>query len=149
MISRANISKELTPNLGNSKRRESMGMKITYKELNDKKKTKKKDKKAKGGMTLVGLSPAEEKRSGTASQAARKRSMKKGGTAKLAAGGQGYKAREDESIAMRIPRRRSPRQLAASRDDSYGRWGSGATKRGRINLSSGGMAQHGHGAKLK
>jgi len=108
-----------------------------------------KTQKAKGGMTLVGLSPAEEKRSGTASQAARKRSMKKGGTAKLAAGGQGYKAREDESIAMRIPRRRSPRQLAASRDDSYGRWGSGATKRGRINLSSGGMAQHGHGAKLK
>ena len=126
-----------------------MGIKITYKELNDKKKPKKKDKKAKGGMTLVGLSPAEEKRSGTASQAARKRSMKKGGTAKLAVGGQGYKAREDESIAMRIPRRRSPRQLAASRDDSYGRWGSGATKRGRINLSSGGMAQHGHGAKLK
>jgi hypothetical protein len=133
MISRANISKELTPNLGNSKRRKSMAK-----------------------IDRVGLYPAEEKRSGTASQAVRKRSMKKGGTAKkkgrtakLAVGGQGYKAREDESIAMRIPRRRSPRQLAASRDDSYGRWGSGATKRGRINLSSGGMAQHGHGAKLK
>ena len=131
-------------------------MPVFVTEVNDKKKKQKKDKKAKGGMTLVGLSPAEEKRSGTASQAARKRNMKKGGTAKkkggtakLAAGGQGYKAREDESIAMRIPRRRSPRQLAASRDDSYGRWGSGATKRGRINLSSGGMAQHGHGAKLK
>ena len=129
--------------------KEALGASSASREVN-------KTQKAKGGMTLVGLSPAEEKRSGTASQAARKRSMKKGGTAKkkngtakLAVGGQGYKAREDESIAMRIPRRRSPRQLAASRDDSYGRWGSGATKRGRINLSSGGMAQHGHGAKLK
>ena len=59
MISRSNISKQLTPNLGNAKRRNKMA-----------------------SMSRVGLSPAEEKRSGTASQAARRRNMKKGGKAK-------------------------------------------------------------------
>ena len=43
------------------------------------KKKKKKVKKAGGGMTGVGLYPAEMARAGTMSQAKRKRYMKKGG----------------------------------------------------------------------
>ena len=54
--------------------------------------------------------------------------MKKGGKAKK----QGYKARKDESIAMRIKKKRTPAQLKASRDESYGKWGSGKGK-GKIN----------------
>ena len=54
--------------------------------------------------------------------------MKKGGKAKK----QGYKARKDESIAMRIKKKRTPKQLKASRDESYGKWGSGKGK-GKIN----------------
>ena len=61
----------------------------------------------------------------------------------------GKKARKDESIAMRVKKKRTPKQLAASRDDSYGKWGSKAKKRGRINLSSGGMALRGHGAEIR
>ena len=54
--------------------------------------------------------------------------MKKGGKAKK----QGYIARKDESIAMRIKKKRTPKQLKASRDESYGKWGSGKGK-GKIN----------------
>ena len=54
--------------------------------------------------------------------------MKKGGKAKK----QGYKARKDESIAMRIKKKRTPKELKASRDESYGKWGSGKGK-GKIN----------------
>ena len=54
--------------------------------------------------------------------------MKKGGKAKK----QGYKARKDESIAMRIKKKRTPKELKASRDESYGKWGSGKG-RGKIN----------------
>ena len=99
MISRANISKELTPNLGNAKRRNKMAK-----------------------MDRVGLYPAEEKRSGTASQAARKRNMKKGGKVKkYNAGGKGYSAREDESLGMRTgPERSKSQSMAARRDESYG-----------------------------
>ena len=124
MISRANISKELTPNLGNARRRKKMA-----------------------GMSRVGLSPAEEKRSGTYSEADRRKNMKKGG--KVGKKKQGYKARKAESIAMRVKKKRTPKQLAASRDDSYGKWGSKAKKRGRINLSSGGVALRGHGAEIR
>ena len=46
---------------------------------------------------------------------------------------QGYKDRKDESIAMRIRRKRTKKQLKASRDDSYGRFGSKAKKSGKIN----------------
>ena len=46
---------------------------------------------------------------------------------------QGYKARKDESIAMRIKKKRTKKQLKASRDDSYGRFGSKAKKSGKIN----------------
>ena len=46
---------------------------------------------------------------------------------------QGYKARKDESIAMRIKKKRTAKQLKASRDDSYGKFGSKAKKSGKIN----------------
>ena len=55
--------------------------------------------------------------------------MKKGGKAKK----QGYTAIKDESIAMRIKKKRTPKQLKASRDESYGRFGSAAKKSGKIN----------------
>jgi len=55
--------------------------------------------------------------------------MKKGGKAKK----QGYIDRKDESIAMRIKKKRTPAQLKASRDESYGKWGSAAKKSGKIN----------------
>ena len=54
--------------------------------------------------------------------------MKKGGKAKK----QGYKDRKDESIAMRIKKKRTPKELKASRDESYGKWGKG-TGKGKIN----------------
>ena len=54
--------------------------------------------------------------------------MKKGGKAEK----QVYKDRKDESIAMRIKKKRTPKQLKASRDESYGKWGSGKGK-GKIN----------------
>ena len=55
--------------------------------------------------------------------------MKKGGKVKK----QGYKDRKDESIAMRIRKKRTPAQLKASRDESYGKFGSKAKKSGKIN----------------
>ena len=57
--------------------------------------------------------------------------MKKGG--KVGKKKQGYKARKDESIAMRIRKKRTKKQLKASRDESYGRFGSKAKKSGKIN----------------
>ena len=54
--------------------------------------------------------------------------MKKGGKAKK----QGYKDRKDESIALRIKKKRTSKELKASRDESYGKWGSGKGK-GKIN----------------
>ena len=57
--------------------------------------------------------------------------MKKGGSAKKKQ--QGYKDRKDESIAMRIRKKRTPAQLKASRDESYGKFGSKAKKSGKIN----------------
>jgi len=50
---------------------------------------------------------------------------------------QGYKAREDESIAMRKRKKRTKKQLKASRDESYGKWGSKKRKPrggGKINV---------------
>jgi len=55
--------------------------------------------------------------------------MKKGGSVKK----QGYKDRKDESIAMRIRKKRTKKQLKDSRDESYGRFGSKAKKSGKIN----------------
>ena len=56
---------------------------------------------------------------------------KKGGKVKKKK--QGYKDRKDESIAMRIRKKRTKKQLKASKDDSYGRFGSKAKKSGKIN----------------
>jgi len=50
---------------------------------------------------------------------------------------QGYKAREDESIAMRKRKKRTKKQLKASRDESYGKSGSKSRKPrggGKINV---------------
>ena len=84
-------------------------------------------------MTRVGLSPAEMARAGTMSEADRLRYMKKGGKiGKKKKNKQGYKARKDESIAMRVKKKRTKKQLKASRDDSYGKFGKGKGK-GKIN----------------
>jgi hypothetical protein len=56
---------------------------------------------------------------------------KKGGSVKKKK--QGYKDRKDESIAMRIKKKRTKKQLKASRDESYGKFGSKAKKSGKIN----------------
>ena len=56
---------------------------------------------------------------------------KKGG--KVGKKKQGYKARKDESIAMRIKKKRTKKQLKASRDESYGKFGSKTKKKGKIN----------------
>ena len=71
-----------------------------------KKKSGKVVKKAGGGMTRVGLSPAEMARAGTMSEAKRKRYMAKGGLVKRKHAGkvgpkeQGYDARKDEQLGM-------------------------------------------------
>ena len=57
--------------------------------------------------------------------------MKKGGRVKKKK--QGYKDRKDESIPMIIKKKRTKKQLKASRDDSYGKFGSKAKKSGKIN----------------
>ena len=57
--------------------------------------------------------------------------MKKGGSAKKKK--QGYKDRKDESIAMRVRKKRTAKQLKDSRDESYGKFGSKAKKSGKIN----------------
>jgi len=61
--------------------------------------------------------------------------MKKGGSVKKKAGKkkQGYKDRKDESIAMRVKKKRTKKQLRASANESYGKFGSKARKSGKIN----------------
>ena len=56
---------------------------------------------------------------------------KKGGRVKKKK--QGYKDRKDESIAMRIKKKRTKKQLKASSDDKDRRFGSKAKKSGKIN----------------
>ena len=46
---------------------------------------------------------------------------------------QGYGARKDESIAMRVKKKRTKKQLKASANESYGKFGSKAKKSGKIN----------------
>ena len=65
-----------------------------------KKKSGKVVKRAGGGMTRVGLSPAEMARAGTMSEAKRKRYMAKGGLVKRKYGGQGYDDRLAERLGM-------------------------------------------------
>ena len=57
---------------------------------------------------------------------------------------QGYGARKDESIAMRVKKPRTKKQLKASADESYGKFGSGKGK-GVINKRGGGIAKRGMG----
>ena len=57
--------------------------------------------------------------------------MKKGGRVKKKK--QGYKDRKDESIAMRVKKKRTKKQLRASANESYGKFGSKARKKGKIN----------------
>ena len=57
--------------------------------------------------------------------------MKKAGSVKTKK--QGYKDRKDESIAMRVRKKRTAKQLKDSRDESYGKFGSAAKKSGKIN----------------
>ena len=60
--------------------------------------------------------------------------MKKGGAVKkVGKKKQGFKDRKDESIAMRIKKKRTKKQLKASRDESYGKFGSKMKKKGKIN----------------
>ena len=56
---------------------------------------------------------------------------KKGG--KVGKKKQGFKARKDESIAMRIRKKRTKKQLKASRDESYGKFGAAMMNKGKIN----------------
>tara|TARA_R100001594_G_scaffold21492_1_gene41401 strand:+ start:454 stop:834 length:381 start_codon:yes stop_codon:yes gene_type:complete len=72
--------------------------------------------------------------------------MQKGG--RVGKKEQGYKDRKDESIAMRIRKKRTPKQLKASRDESYGKFGRGKGK-GVINKRGGGIAKRGFGASGK
>ena len=123
-------------------------------------------KKQRGGMTRVGLSPAEEARAGIMPKDKRTRYMQGGGPihttfpkraaprtegretaidlfpkverakgSKVGKKEQGYKARKDESIAQRVKKERTPKQLKASRHESYGKPGSGKGK-GKINRIS-------------
>ena len=57
---------------------------------------------------------------------------------------QGYGARKDESIAERIKKPRTKKQLKASADESYGKHGKG-TGKGVINKRGGGIAKRGKG----
>ena len=57
--------------------------------------------------------------------------MKKGG--RVGKKEQGYKDRKDESFSMRVRKKRTKKQLKASRDESYGKFGSKARKKGKIN----------------
>ena len=64
--------------------------------------------------------------------------LKKGGQVKKKKKNdeQGYDDRKHESISMRVKKKRTKKQLVASSDESYGKWGSKAKKRGKINRSS-------------
>ena len=61
--------------------------------------------------------------------------LKAGGRAMKMGGGKmiSGKDRKDESIAMRIRKKRTKKQLKASRDESYGKFGSKMKKKGKIN----------------
>ena len=57
---------------------------------------------------------------------------------------QGYKDRKDESIAMRVKKKRTKKQLRDSANESYGKFGKG-TGKGVINKRGGGIAKRGTG----
>ena len=87
----------------------------------------------------------------------KKTAMKRGGVAMKRGGGsmvkkkaggaikqQGYKDRKDESIAMRVKKKRTKKQLRDSANESYGKFGKG-TGKGVINKRGGGIAKRGMG----
>jgi len=90
-----------------------------------------------GGMGMVSGTARRDERSGFYSPDMGMRGgkmYKKGGSVKkVGKKKQGYKDRKDESIAMRIKKKRTKKQLKASRDESYGRFGSKMKKKGKIN----------------
>ena len=57
---------------------------------------------------------------------------------------QGYTDRKDESIAMRVKKKRTNKQLKDSANESYGKFGKG-TGKGVINKRGGGIAKRGMG----
>jgi hypothetical protein len=59
-----------------------------------------------------------------------KKGKKVGAPSKV--GKQGYGARKDESIAMRLKKKRTKKQLKDSANESYGKFGKGKGK-GKIN----------------
>ena len=59
-----------------------------------------------------------------------KKGKKVGAPSKV--GAQGYGARKDESIAMRLKKKRTKKQLKDSANESYGKFGKGKGK-GKIN----------------
>ena len=90
--------------------------------------------KAGGGRGMISGKARKDEASGyyTPDMGMRGGAMyKKGGAVKKKK--QGYKDRKDESIAMRIKKKRTPAQLKASRDESYGKFGSKMKKKGKIN----------------
>ena len=88
-----------------------------------------------GAVAGKGLKGLASKVAGTARNVIKRQTRKKK---------QGYKDRKDESIAMRIRKKRTPAQLKASRDESYGKFGRG-TGKGVINKRGGGVARRGMG----
>ena len=93
--------------------------------------------RAGGGMGMVSGKRRRDEASGFYSPDMGMRGgkmYKKGGSVKkVGKKKQGYKDRKDESIAMRIKKKRTAKQLKASRDESYGKFGSKMKKKGKIN----------------
>ena len=91
-------------------------------------------KKAGGGRGMISGTRRKDEASGFYSPDMGMRGgamMKKGG--KVGKKKQGYKARKDESIAMRIKKKRTKKQLRASANESYGKFSSKAKKSSKIN----------------
>ena len=93
--------------------------------------------RAGGGMGMVSGKRRRDEESGFYSPDMGMRGgkmFKRGGSVKkVGKKKQGYKDRKDESIAMRIKKKRTAKQLKASRDESYGKFGSKMKKKGKIN----------------
>ena len=79
----------------------------------------------------IGKENVGDPRVGRGSKAYNENIMAKGG--RVGKKKHGYKDRKEESNAMRIRKKRTAKQLKASRDDSYGRFGSNAKKPGKRN----------------
>tara|TARA_R110000751_G_scaffold1636_2_gene6004 strand:+ start:1787 stop:2401 length:615 start_codon:yes stop_codon:yes gene_type:complete len=114
-----------------------MGMdrkKSTIAKLQDESLTNLNTRTKSGNINRMKLYAAKKKAAEDAAAAAKAKLPKRTGQGprRFSAGGpikakQGYYAREDESIAMRRKKKRTKKQLVASRNESYGKWG----KRGK------------------